>query len=59
MSQSNLGKKRQKVDVIAVERAVQDAVKNKTKVRTTACDFGISRTILSHYSMKFQEQENV
>jgi hypothetical protein len=58
MPQSKLCKTRQTVDVVAIERAVQDVIKNKTKVRTATHDFGISRTTLSHYLMRFQEQEN-
>jgi hypothetical protein len=41
MPRSKLGKTGQKVDVGAAEGAVQDVIKNKTKVRTTAHDFGI------------------
>jgi hypothetical protein len=41
MPRSKLGKRRQNVDVVAIERAVQDVIKNKTKVRTAAHDFGI------------------
>jgi hypothetical protein len=42
-----LGKIRQKLDVVAIERPIQDVIKNKTKVRTATHDFEISRSTLN------------
>jgi hypothetical protein len=42
-----LGKTRQKLDVVAIEWAIQDVIKNKTKVMTATHDFGILRSTLS------------
>jgi predicted transcriptional regulator YheO len=44
--------------IVAIEHAMKDAFNKKRKIRTVACNFGISKTTLSRHLVKFQVQKN-
>ena len=53
----NPGKRRQTVDPAAIGRAIKDVINNNIIVRMAARNFEISKTTISRYLLKFQEQE--
>ena len=53
MPRSKTGVTRPKVDINAIERAAADVLKNGTKIRTAARNFGVSKTTLDRHIKKF------
>jgi hypothetical protein len=53
------GKTGQNADSVAIGRASKDVIINETKVRMAAHNVRISKNLLSHHLVKFQEQESL